>query len=238
MKSFLQTLRERGRIIRNAFLKSETMSESKEKWNKFAKENSRYYVMTDYGKMIDEETFQNSGKKDYEELVAADPMLSEKLSPFITRSVLEIGCGTGRITEFFGKNFKEVSGIDISEEMIEEGKRRLRHLTNLKLEVTDGRIYPFPDQSFDLVFSFIVFQHMPDKETVEKNLLEIDRVLKNGGIAKIQFRGEPASKKSQFYGPSFRKSDIETMISPIPLSILKTEDVGKRYFWVWFGKNS
>jgi len=222
----------------NALLPTESLGKSKEKWNSLAGKNAAYYVMTNYGEGITEQQFRDSGEKDYKEHVETDALLKEELSPFTEKNVLEIGCGIGRITEFFAKNFHSVSGVDISEEMIQQGTKRLASHSNITFKATNGVSFPFSNKAFDFVFSFIVFQHMPDKKTVTKNLLEIARVLKDDGIAKIQLRGLPTSKRRWFYGPAFVNKDVEKMIATMPFTLLKSEGEGQRYFWIWLRKNS
>lgn len=267
-------LRALGRKAVNAFTLTETIDASKKKWNTMAEKNARYFVMTDFGEKISEEQFHASGRKDFDELVLQDKILATRLIPFKEKTVLEIGAGCGRITEFFADYFKEVAGVDISESMIAQGKERLAarvhsktpqmrgaeerktepyssysevlsdegnkadegfgmYSKNVELFATDGLHIPLPDNSRDFVFSFIVFQHMPDKETIKANLKEIGRVLKTGGIAKIQLRGLPTSKKNWFYGPSFESKNIPELIQSTGLSILQTSGGGSRYFWVW-----
>jgi len=224
--------------IRNTFnslLPGESIVESKDKWNRLSKENARYVVMTDFGEGITEEQFRLSGKGDYESLVKEDEIL-RSLSDWKNKKILEIGCGIGRITEFLSGAFGEVSGVDISEEMIQTGKKRLAEKTNVHLHSTDGLEYPFPNTSFDMVFSFITFQHMPDKNTVRKNIEEVTRVLKSDGIAKIQLRGLPTKKSEWFYGPSFTPNEAKKMIKGLPVDIIKMDGEGQRYFWVWLKK--
>ena len=231
-----QQVRKNIRAFVNSFLPGETIEKSKVKWNKLAEENARYFVMTDYGESISEEKFRESGKKDYTELIERDALLKQLLQPFSEKEVLEIGCGIGRITEFLGKHFKQVAGIDISEEMIRKGKERLGQADTVTLTATDGRSYPFGNGRFDFVFSFIVFQHMPDKATIAKNIAEIDRVLKIGGVAKIQLRGLPTSKKNWFYGPSFSLDEARELLKGTALHIVGTEGEEQRYFWLWLTK--
>lgn len=227
-----------ARELINMFSKTESMSESKKKWNTLADKNASYYIMTDYGEDITPEQFRATGQKDCRELIENDQILRAKLSPFKEKDLLEIGCGTGRISEFEAKIFKNVTGIDISEGMISQATKRLSHLTNVKFVATDGRRYPFANNSFDVVFSFIVFQHMPGKETVMSNISELSRVLRPSGIAKIQLRGIPTSKKHWFYGPSFTTKQVQSMIKNLPLSIVKSEAEGERYFWIWLEKTN
>ncbi len=227
------------KFLRNAinyFLPTESPDESKRKWNALATKNAPYYVMTDFGEGITEEQFRASGMKDYSELIKADVLLQSHLSPFSEKNVLEIGCGLGRITEFISKDFQSVSAIDISEEMIAKAKKRLASTTNISFQATDGVRFPFPENSFDFVFSFIVFQHMPDVATVRKNISEISRVLKSDGIAKIQLRGLPTSKLNWFYGPSFTKKNAEKLVKSFDLKVIETLGENQRYFWLWLKK--
>jgi len=232
------TLKRYLRKIVNFFIPGESIGKSKNKWNHLAEKNSSYYIMTDFGKNISEEQFRISGKQDYENLIKNDSIIKKELEPFSNRRVLEIGCGTGRITEFVANDFGQVTGLDISEKMIEIGKERLATIRNLEMIATDGKNYPLDNSLFDLVFSFIVFQHMPDIKTIRKNFEEITRVLKSNGIAKIQLRGLPTSKKNWFYGPDFDQRNAKKLIANLPLEIIQVTGVGQRYFWLWLQKKS
>lgn len=100
--------------------------------------------------------------------------------------VLEIGCGIGRIMQHLAGSYQEVHGIDISSKMVEQGARRLAHLPNVHFHHGNGYdLEPFADESFDLVYSALVFQHMP--KTIAYNyLLEAKRVLRPGGLLSFQ----------------------------------------------------
>lgn len=210
----------------------ETITQSKKKWNALAQKNANYYVLSNLGEGITEQEFTSAGKEDYETLVRDDEVF-KRLQPFDAKRILEIGTGTGRITEFLSNAFHEVCGVDISDEMIARARERLREKSNVRLQATDGLHMPFEDAFFDAVFSFIVFQHMPDKKTVRKNIEEISRVLKKGGLAKIQLRGTPTIKGTWYYGPSFNKEDAYKLVDGLPLKILKTDGEGMKYFWIW-----
>ncbi len=233
----IKKIKRKIRDILNDITRSESVDESKKKWNDLANEEARYYIMSDFGRGIDEAKFVESGKKDYTRLIVDDKLLRERLQPFAYKKVLEIGCGIGRVTQFMANDFKDVVGLDISDKMVEMGNKRLLETKNIKLIATDGRTYPVANDSIDLVFSFIVFQHMADRETIRKNFEEAARVLKKGGIMKVQLRGVPTVKKEWFYGPSFDLSQLRKIIKGLPLAVLKTDGENQMYFWVWFEKN-
>jgi SAM-dependent methyltransferase len=120
----------------------------------------------------DETTFETSGLRDAQDLL---PILPEQAV------VLEIGSGVGRIMQHLSGVAAEVHGVDVSEEMVERGSKRLAHLGNVHFHKGNGYdLATFADGTFDVVFSWVVFQHMP--KTVAYNYLtEVRRVLKPRG---------------------------------------------------------
>jgi len=195
----------------------------KQLWDKLAKKNSRYYIQSGFGKGITEEQFRQSGKEDYEKYVASDPLM-KSYGVF-----LEIGCGTGRMTEFINKKY-DVVATDISEEMINQAKNRLDGIYFL---VTDGETLPIPSESIDIVFSYLVFQHMKTMEMVESNFREAYRVLKPGGLFKVRVRIDKIDSMDPWWAGV-------TCDESYPLSIgfklLKEEKVGNYGKWLWLAK--
>lgn len=125
----------------------------------------------------DEETFEVSGRGDAEEIAALLPPGG---------SALEIGCGTGRVLQHLAGRCESLHGIDISKGMVEQGRKRLAHLPNVTLVLGNGYdLEPFADESFDLVYSLLAFQHMP-KTTAYNYLVESGRVLRPGGVLRFQ----------------------------------------------------
>lgn len=215
-------------------LPSQSIQDSKKKWNGLAEENGKYYIVSKEGKSITDEKFRELGKENYTELVAGDELVKQTLGTFSDKRALEIGCGIGRVTEFFAADFAHITGLDISDKMVQDASERLAHIPNITFTATDGMHYPIEDQSIDFVFSYIVFQHMPSVEVVKENFKEIRRVLKDSGIAKIQVRGgHKVRKGSWYYGPSFKSKDMHEMMNELGLEIVKDgDDTIKRYF-VW-----
>lgn len=94
-------------------------------------------------------------------------------------SVLELGCGTGLILERVARVAKEAIGIDFSEGMAVRAQKR-------GLDVRIGSVcdLPFPDDRFELTYSFKVLAHVPNIETA---LREASRVTKPGGHLVLEF---------------------------------------------------
>ena len=95
-------------------------------------------------------------------------------------SVLEIGCGTGRLLSFFAPQVRQVAGIDASDGMLGVAERRLAELdlANVTIATGDALNLAFEDQSFDLVYSILVINLIPDYGDVFK---EVRRVLRSDG---------------------------------------------------------
>lgn len=220
----------------NFFKKSEEIDESKVKWNELAEKNAAYYIMTDKSKSDSEESFKLSGEQDVRKFFLEDEVLHSVISTEKKAKVLEIGCGTGRLSEFIAPHVQTLHAVDISEKMILQAQQRLHTLTNAVFTATDGMSFQLEDDSIDVVFSYIVFQHMPSIDIVQKNINEISRILKSSGVAKIQLRGVPTNKDNWFYGPSFNTVAVKKLLQGTDLSLLKTDGEGQKNFWVWLQK--
>lgn len=90
--------------------------------------------------------------------------------------VLEIGCGTGCDLLQFAKHGALATGVNITPTHLQLARQRLGDLATV-LE-GDGRSLPFPDASFDYVYSCGVLHHC---DGPRKMVEEIFRVLRPGG---------------------------------------------------------
>ena len=99
---------------------------------------------------------------------------------FKGKRVLEIGLGQGADSEQIIRRGAVWSGVDLTLEAIERvsSRLRLRNLPREHLECASALALPFPDNSFDVVFSHGVLHHIPDVKAAQR---EIARVLKPGG---------------------------------------------------------
>lgn len=99
------------------------------------------------------------------------------------KKVLEIGVGLGADHENFAKAGALLHGVDLTERAVALTKQRLK-LQNLtsKLRQGDAENLSFPNDTFDIVYSWGVLHHSPH---TEKAISEVLRVLKPNGVAKI-----------------------------------------------------
>ncbi len=97
------------------------------------------------------------------------------------RRVLEIGLGQGAESEQLIRRGARWSGLDLTAESVERVGTRLatRDLPHDDLRQGSALDIPWPDASFDMVFSHGVLHHVPD---IQRAQAEIHRVLKPGGL--------------------------------------------------------
>jgi SAM-dependent methyltransferase len=105
---------------------------------------------------------------------------------FTPRTVLDFGCGVGRLLVPFARIAEDVVGLDVSPAMLEEAQRNCdeRQLRNVRLLRSDDDLSVLTG-TFDFIYSFIVFQHIPVQRgrVIFGNLL---RHLRPGGVGAIQ----------------------------------------------------
>jgi ubiquinone/menaquinone biosynthesis C-methylase UbiE len=98
------------------------------------------------------------------------------------KKILDAGCGAGRDTNIFTKKGFDVIGLDISQGLLIEAKRRYPNLQFIHGSLLE---IPFDDKSFDGVWARMSLLHFETIDEVTKALKEIYRVLKLNGILHI-----------------------------------------------------
>jgi SAM-dependent methyltransferase len=93
---------------------------------------------------------------------------------------LEIGCGTGFGAAHLSQFTSKTVATDIWEEGISHCQAKYKQ-DNLVFTLADGTKLPFEADSFDVVVSFHVIEHI-EPESVLNYLSEIKRVLRRGGV--------------------------------------------------------
>jgi len=110
-----------------------------------------------------------------------EPWLNEIINEkrFRDKYILEVGCGPGIDLGLIYLKGARCVGLDISSESLHKCKENFRELgISVDLVIGDSEFLPFKDDKFDVVFSYGVLHHTP---SIEKGVVQIYRVLKNGG---------------------------------------------------------
>jgi len=127
-----------------------------------------------------ENEFYKLGESDWEDFSAQWEQFGVNRN-----SVLEIGCGAGRITMPLAKYFKVVHALDVSEGMVAFAREHV-NAPSVMFHLSDGVGIPIPDNSVSAVFSCHVFQHFDSIDHATGYFREVFRVLQPGGSMMIQ----------------------------------------------------
>jgi SAM-dependent methyltransferase len=156
-------------------------------WNRRARENAFFYIAS-WNKEWDEESFFASGEQDY--LALVEPVLTQAGFTPEGKTLLEVGCGAGRMTQSFARRFARVYAFDVSKEMLERARQYQAGFFNICWTLGDGAtLTGVEDGCCDFVFSYLVLQHLPTQALVLGMVREILRVLQPGGMFLFQFNG-------------------------------------------------
>jgi ubiquinone/menaquinone biosynthesis C-methylase UbiE len=190
-------------------------SENRKAWDHWAKEDPFWHI----AHAKDEVEFVESGKA----------VIAKHFARFIEplsegSRMLDIGCGLGRLTHQASLVNSKVQcfGVDVSDEMIRQANARQPNAPNLVFLRGDGvGLGMFVDGYFDLVMSYVVFQHLPTA-VFEAYIAEAARVLKANGhfVFQVQFDAAKLGQKTTLPESDFRTiryysdAELTEMVSP------------------------
>jgi ubiquinone/menaquinone biosynthesis C-methylase UbiE len=205
-------------------------------WNERAKEDAGYYVAFGARDQSEAEFFATAKE------IAHSIEMELRRVPAVERKalrVLEIGCGPGRLMRPLAPLVGEIHGVDISDAMIGLALENLKDVPNAFAHVSSGAtLSSFPDQSFDFVYSYAVFQHIPSRAVVLSYLKEARRVLKPGGWLRAQFNGLPdvGSSYNTWAGARFSAPELMEFARANNFQVLVLEGASTQYLWVTWRK--
>jgi ubiquinone/menaquinone biosynthesis C-methylase UbiE len=97
--------------------------------------------------------------------------------------LLEVGCGIGVDSIQLAKCGFDVIAVDLTENALGVAREFAGHRgVSIDFRLGNAERLDFPDETFDIVYSFGVLHHTPD---IEKAVAEVRRVLKPGGTAHV-----------------------------------------------------
>jgi SAM-dependent methyltransferase len=229
------------------------LDQMRQDWDQRARENARYYVASGREQWTDEEYYR-SGEINLQQEVLTDlGNVCQGKDPKTMR-VLEIGCGTGRITRALAGFFGEVFAVDISAEMVRQARLALRDFPNAHVFQNNGRDLTVIRRSglprlldrlglaaglqFDFAFSYIVFQHIPSYDVIESYVREVHRLLRPGALFKFQVQGNAGEdeQRDSWLGVPFTEEQARAMAGRCGFEMRYHRGPGEQYYWLWFFK--
>lgn len=142
------------------------------------------------------------------------------------RALLEIGCGIGRLALALAPEMANVTGLDVSGEMISEARRRAAGIANTRFIQSSGRdLSGLSDSGFDLVLAADVFPYLvaAGDHLARIHVEEAARVLRPGGallVLNYSYRGDLEADRR----------DVRALFGAAGLAI---ERDGTRDFALW-----
>lgn len=215
-------------------------------WNERMERNPTYYIAargTDTNFRWDMDEFFRVGEEETT-LLTQDFFKQNGFTPH-DKVMLEIGCGIGRMTRAFAKIFRLVYALDISPVAIKLGQELNQEFRNIRWVVGNGvDLSGLKNKFFDLVFSYIVFQHIPVKEILFRYVQEIGRVMKTDGLVKFQVCNDPKLQEEASF-PTCARKEPDTFASyyvhkdallrkmlDAHLRCLRVVGEGTQYMWI------
>lgn len=221
-------------------------------WDRRARENARHYVVTGQQQWSDEE-FYRSGEVALREDILNDLGNICRGKDPKQMTVLEIGCGAGRVTRALAGVFGQVYAVDVSAEMVRQARRAVSGLPNVKIFRNNGldlSVLRRPwwrrgtrggRPAIDFAFSCMVFQHIASREIIENYVREVHSLLVPGGLFKFQVQGSPTAKPASgdtWVGVPFSEEDARGMAERCGFEMRYGWGAGDQYYWLWFFKTA
>lgn len=132
-----------------------------------------WYQADEIAEAYDDKRFSQGGKiidrREKEAVLNA-------LAPITDKRILEVACGTGRFTVMLAQEGADVTGVDISQAMLDQGRNKAIQANvneNLDFLRSDAARLPFPDNHFDAVFAMRFFHLADDPVLFMKELQRV-----------------------------------------------------------------
>ncbi|MFB6226454.1 MAG: class I SAM-dependent methyltransferase [Candidatus Paceibacteria bacterium] len=144
-------------------------------------------------------------------------------------TILDLGCGNGRLYQLFDKNQVDYIGVDQSEELVKIAKDRCEQARFL---VADMLNLPLEDSSVDVVFCIATFHHLPDRESRLKALAEMKRTVKQGSkIIMTNWNTNSGWFKDKVESGDYKQDSEQQDHYIVPFKNENSEIIGERHYW-------
>jgi len=200
--------------------------------------------MTAINKNTTKKTIQayNETAKHYESLHNDIQEIETMIKDFIRiipgKKILDVGCAHGRDAKYFTENGFQVTGIDLSKNLLALARKNAPQAKFLQM---DMRNLHFIDNAFDGIWACASFLHLPKKDAL-KTLQEFRRVLQNQGVLYLGVKkglGEQWIERKENQGQQkffafYSKKEIGCLVKQAGFQIIKIicESDKRGNFWI------
>ena len=222
---------------------------SKEDWNIRAAVDASLYVCASPG--ASEADLRATGEEDV-------------LREFVPRivgyphdTILELGCGFGRMSIFIADYSTRFYGVDISGALVQQAFERLvKYRSDFGpdgqarygtfMEVDGQTVQPIEDGVVDVAFTYIMFQHIPVEDVIVSYIRDVHRVLKPGGVFIMNGRDVPrhwnssawATLGNSWHGCQCGPELVRRAIDGLSFTVVREEGVGTARYWATLQKGA
>jgi trans-aconitate methyltransferase len=163
------------------------MSKQRRDWDEIGRLDALWAILSDpakrYGRW-DVDEFLATGQREVDHVLETARRWD---LPQRSGRALDFGCGVGRLTRALATRFVSVVGVDVSEVMVSRARTLNADTPSCTFDLMgESGLVGYPDQSFDLIYSWIVLQHIPKRTLIEHHLLDFVRLLADGGLLVFQ----------------------------------------------------
>jgi SAM-dependent methyltransferase len=164
-----------------------SLMQHRQEWEELAQMDPFWAILTfpdrKFGRWNVDEFF-HTGELEIEQVMKSSSPLGR---PSGNESVLDFGCGVGRLTRALAGYFEKAYGVDISENMLLKARELNQSFRNCQFILnTESHLEIFTDNAFDMVYTNKVLQHISSRKMIREYLAEFLRVLKRGGLLVFQ----------------------------------------------------
>ena len=169
------------------------MSDFRQPWEHFA-EMDPYLSILAGGKRVDPQSFWQRG----EQIVEGELLPLLRVHGIRLGLSMELGCGIGRLALPLARHFRKVLGVDIAQVTVQRAAsfardNGIKNTAFLSIYGPEDFLQKMGRYigSFDLIFSLLVFQYIPDFSMIEGYLHVVRVLLQERGLAYLQFDTRP-----------------------------------------------
>ena len=217
----------------------EYLTKMRADWDARARANAHHYIADGKTDWTPDE-FYSSGSTDVEGHILTDFENICQGKPPREMSVLEYGCGAGRVTRALAQIFGEVHAVDISSEMLQRASQALADCKNVRFYQTDGAsLSALGDLKFDFAFSCCVFHHVSSYDVIKSCVSEVGRRLLPGRLFKFEVQGclgVQSERNDTWVGVPFSLDQARKMARDCGFELRYHRGSERERFWLWFFK--